>query len=244
VTGVAVVTDHNADQRPPAATGDQADAPAAPTARRAADGTMRALAARLGVSPRTLYKWIERGAPRDTTDEATWRAWCAAHRIRRLRPALEPIDVDVPRGTEGESPEALLGDDDLDGDEAGDEKPPATAPATAGDDSPLQAKYRREGEVKALQAKELRMRIAQAQRVLIHRDHVARLFAAFAASIVDELRDLPPRALRALESVPEDYRRPMRKALEATIVESRDRLRTHLRAHLAAALNPETKADG
>lgn len=186
------------------------------------------LANAIGINRRTVYKLRMRGAPA-SRDERAWREWCAAQCIR-IRPALVLDDIagDVPRGTHEKSVDA-----------------PSTAGVAIASGlqakpaegwSPTAMKNLRDAELRELQAQKVRMEIAALEHDLVARDAVLRLAGALSAIYVHELIDLPAQAVRALDALPVEWKRPVRKAVEQAIESLRGRLSTSLRQKLAAVL--------
>ncbi len=85
----------NEDQGAVSAVTRDPAAPRSARARRERKLRVVELARRLSVNPRTIYKWLDRGAPADL-EEASTREWCRMNGIRRLR---APLTIDVPRGS-------------------------------------------------------------------------------------------------------------------------------------------------
>lgn len=208
--------------------GEAADMAPAPAAAAERDSDAE-LANAIGINRRTVYKLRHRGAPA-SRDESAWRAWCASQCIRIRAPLVVDLGVDDPRGTI-QNP--------------GDVPPPADAATTTATGlqarpadgwSPPAMKNLRDAELKELQAKKVRMEIAALERDLVARADVVRLAGALAAIYVHELLDLPSQAVRTLDALPVEWKRPVRKAVEQAIDGLRGRLSASLREKLGSVL--------
>jgi hypothetical protein len=183
------------------------------------------LARRLSVNPRTIYKWLDRGAP-VTLDEAAMREWCRMNGVTRLRP---PLAVDVPRGAADApgTPSTL-------GAAAAAKGLAALAPAEGW--SPAQQKAIADAELSESRKQKVQLEIAELERRLVGRDDLVSVAGALSLVYVHELVDLPAAALRALEQLPVEWRRPVRKAIEDAIEALRGNLEATLRVKLVAVL--------
>lgn len=187
------------------------------------------LARRLDVNPRTIYKWLARGAP-VALDEATMREWARMHGIRGLRPSLA---IDVPRGA-ANAP--------------GTEQAPTIAPAGAGAAkslaalapaegwSPAQQKAMADAALSESRQHKVQLEIAELERRLVSRDDLVAIAGALSLVYIHELVDLPAATVRACEQLPAEWRRPIRKAMNDCIEALRGKLEAKLRDKLDAIL--------
>jgi hypothetical protein len=183
------------------------------------------LARRLSVNPRTIYKWLDRGAPA-SLDEAATREWCRMNGVTRLRPAL---GVEVPRGA-ADAP----GTTSAPGAAAAAKGLAALAPAEGW--SPAQQKAIADAELSESRKHKVQLEIAELERRLVSRDDLVSVAGALSLVYVHALVDLPASAQRALEQLPVEWRRPVRKAIEDAIEALRGNLEATLRAKLVAVL--------
>ncbi len=215
--------------------GDRSAVPADPAvprsarARRERKLRLVELARRLDVNPRTIYKWLARGAPA-VLDEATMREWARMHGIRGLRPALA---IDVPRGSVSAP---------------GTESVSPTAPGSAGAAkglaaiappegwSPAQQKAMADAALSESRQHKVLLEIAELERRLVSRDDLVAIAAALSLVFIHELVDLPAATVRACEQLPAEWRRPLRKAMNDGIEALRGKLEATLRDKLDAVL--------
>jgi hypothetical protein len=185
------------------------------------------LARRLSVNPRTIYKWLDRGAPA-SLDEAAMREWCRMNGVSRLRP---PLVVDVPRGST-DAPGTTTAPD-----AAAAAGQSSDAPVPEGGWSPAQRKADADAKLSDERRRKVQLEIAELERRLVGRDDLVSIAGALALVFVHELTDLPAAAIRALDQLPVDWRKPVRRAIEDGIERLRGNLESTLRAKLVATLN-------
>ncbi len=218
-------TDLPADQRPSSITVDSA-VPRSARARRERKVRLVELARRLSVNPRTIYKWLVRGAPADL-DEAAMREWARMNGIRGLR---APLTIDVPRGP-ADAPGTTA-------------PPPVGAGAPQGLSavappegwSPAQRKAIADAALSDARHVKVQLEIDELERRLVPRDDLVAIVGALSLVYVHALVDLPATAVRALDRLPVEWQKPVRRAIEEAIVGLRGSLEATLRVKLDATL--------
>ncbi len=185
------------------------------------------LARRLSVNPRTIYKWLARGAPA-SLDETAMREWARMQGIRGLR---QPLTIDVPRGAadapgteQATAPGAAAAAKGL----------AALAPAEGW--SPAQQKAIADAELSRSRDRKVLLEIAELERRLVSRDDLVRVAGALSMVYVHALVDLPAAMVRSLDHLPAEWARPVRKAAEVEIHALRGRLEAKLREEIEEVL--------
>jgi hypothetical protein len=228
LNGGYVVTDQPDDVRPSSIAADPA-VPRSAQARRARKVCLVELARRLSVNPRTIYKWLARGAPA-ALDEATMREWARMNGIRGLRPALS---IDVPRGS-ADAPGTEPATATTPGSAAAAKGRAAIAPPEGW--SPAQQKAMADADLSESRRHKVRLEIAELERRLVGRDDLVAIAGALSLVYVHALVDLPAGTVRRCDQLPPEWRRAIRKAMEEEIEALRGNLEATLRAKLTAVL--------
>jgi hypothetical protein len=187
------------------------------------------LARRIGVNPRTIYKWLARGLP-VTLDEPAVREWARMQGIRGLR---EPLTIEVPRGA---------------ADAPGTTPSPGAATAAKGlmavappeGWSPAQHKALADADLSDIRKHKVQLEVAELERRLVDRQALVNIAGALATVFVHELVDLPAATVRLLDQLPVEWQKPLRQAVAQAI----DKLRGNLESTLRAKLEAELRGPG
>lgn len=192
-------------------------------------GSVKRLAAALGLDRRTIYKLIERNAP-DQPDEQAWRGWCKRHGVR-VRPSVTAGLDDLGGGKIGA------------GKACGAQTPPAVTPTPEPDaegDSAAETLARQRTLLVIEQTAVANMERLKLERELVSRDDVRKALRAFGLVVVADLTDLPMLIVRGLgDEIGGEQRRVIRKAAEAAIERYRAGLVADLRNRVAVLLGEE-----
>lgn len=192
------------------------------------------LANRLGVNPRTIYKWLKRGAPA-SLDEPAMREWARMNGIRGLR---APLTIDVPRGTTN-----APGTTPATGDTGAGKALAAMPPAEGW--SPAQRKAIADAALSDDRRRKVQLEIGELEHRLVDRADLVSIVGALSMVYLHELADLPAAAVRTLDRLPVEWQRPMRKAIADAIDGLRGSLEGTLRTKLEALLHrPEVSHAG